>query len=79
MRTAGEFTERGRARVQADEEPIGGLARENVGQAPVAGAEIDRHPAPEAGQDFPCLLVGAFEAFAAHDVHAASIARDGGV
>ena len=57
--------------VHADEQPLGRLPGQDVGEASVAGAEIDGDPAPEGGQEVRELLIGALEPLAANQVHGA--------
>jgi len=49
--------------------PLGRLPGHDMGKAPVAGSQVDRDPTPEGGQAVCKLLVRAFEALAAHEVH----------
>ena len=67
----------GGVRVDADEQTLRRFPGHDARKPSVAGAEVDRHPAPEGGQVVPDLLIGAFETLAANEVHGSSIARGG--
>jgi hypothetical protein len=55
--------------VHPDEEAVGRLPGEGVGEASVARAQIDGDPAPEGGQEVRELLIRALEPLAANQVH----------
>ena len=56
--------------VDADEQPVRGLPAERIGEPSVSGAEVEGHPAAEAGQSRSESVVRALEPFAANNVHA---------